>query len=32
MPPSMGRAAAAEIRKMIADKIDAIDRGVDHSC
>ncbi len=26
----MGRAAAAEIRKMIADKIDAIDRGVDH--
>ena len=26
----MGRAAAAEIRKMIADKIDSMDRGVDH--
>lgn len=26
----MGRAAAAEIRKMIADKIDAMERGVDH--
>jgi hypothetical protein len=30
MPPSMGRAAAAEIRKMIADKIDSMERGVDH--
>jgi hypothetical protein len=30
MPPTGSRAAATEIRKMISDKIQALDRGADH--
>src|SRR4030095_865931 len=30
MPPTGSQAAAIEIRKMIADKIQSLDRGVDH--